>query len=186
MASIENVLFSLANTVEAKDTYTQGHVERVSNMAVNLGKKLGMTGRELEALRFGGALHDIGKIAVPGKILNKPGPLDPNEWEIMKSHPDEGCKICLPLMKNLGPALEVIRHHHEKLDGSGYPDGLKGDEISVAARVMGVVDIYDALITDRPYRKGMSKEKAFEILREEAERDKLDKEVVEVLIKMLV
>ena len=185
LASIENVLFSLANTVEAKDTYTQGHVERVSNVAVSLGKKLGMTGRELEALRFGGALHDIGKIAVPGKILNKPGPLDPDEWDIMKSHPDEGCKICLPLMKNLGPALEVIRHHHEKLDGSGYPDGLKGDEISVAARVMGVVDIYDALITDRPYRKGMTKEKAFSILREEAEEGKLDREIVESLIEII-
>jgi len=186
LASIENVLFSLANTVEAKDAYTQGHVERVSNMAVSLGKKLGMTGRELEALRVGGALHDIGKIAVPGAILNKPGPLDPDEWEIMKIHPDEGCKICLPLMKNLDPALEVIRHHHEKLDGSGYPDGLKGDDISMAARIMGVVDIYDALITDRSYRKGMSKEKAFKILREEAEGGKLDKEVVEVLIKSLL
>jgi len=185
LASIENILFSLANTVEAKDTYTQGHVERVSNMAVSLGKKLGMTGRELEALRFGGALHDIGKIAVPGEILNKPGPLDPDEWDIMKSHPDEGCKICLPLMKNLGPALEVIRHHHEKLDGSGYPDGLKGDEISMAARVMGVVDIYDALITDRPYRKGMTKEKAFSILREEAEEGKLDREIVESLIEII-
>ena len=88
-------------------------------------------------------------------------------------------------MKNLGPALEVIRHHHEKLDGSGYPDGLKGDEISVAARVMGVVDIYDALITDRPYRKGMSKEKALSILREEAEEGKLDKEIVECLIEII-
>ena len=185
LASFENVLFSLANAVEAKDAYTQGHVERVSSMAINLGKKLGLTGRELEALRFGGALHDIGKIAVPGEILNKPGPLDPNEWDVMKSHADEGCKICLPLMKNLGPALEVIRHHHEKLDGSGYPDGLKGDEISVAARIMGVVDIYDALITDRPYRKGMSKEKAFDILRQEAKEGKLDKEVVKELIKML-
>ena len=185
LASIENVLFSLANTVEAKDTYTQGHVERVSNMAVSLGKKLGMTGRELEALRFGGVLHDIGKIAVPGKILNKPGPLDPDEWDVMKSHAYEGCKICLPLMKNLGPALEVIRHHHEKLDGSGYPDGLKGDEISVAARVMGVVDIYDALITDRPYRKGMSKEKALGILRQEADEGKLDKKVVEYLVELV-
>jgi putative two-component system response regulator len=185
LASIENVLFSLANTVEAKDKYTQGHVERVSNMAVSLGKKLGLTERELEALRFGGALHDIGKIAVPGEILNKPGPLDPKEWDVMKSHADEGCKICLPLMKNLGPALEVIRHHHEKLDGSGYPDGLKGDEISMVARVMGVADIYDALITDRPYRKGMTKEKAFAILREEVAQGKLDKEVVECLIEVI-
>lgn len=185
LASIENVLFSLANTVEAKDKYTQGHVERVSNMAVSLGKKLGMTGRELEALRFGGALHDIGKIAVPGKILNKPGPLDPDEWDIMKSHADEGYKICLPLMKNLGPALEVIRHHHEKLDGSGYPDSLKGDEISMAARIMCVADIYDALITDRPYRKGMSKQKAFKILREEAKGRKLDEKIVEYLIELV-
>lgn len=181
LAGIEHILFTLANTVEAKDDYTQGHVERVSNLAVSLGRKMGLTPRELEALRFGAALHDIGKIGVKDGILNKPGPLDPDEFETIKAHADVGYNICLPLRENLGSALEVIRNHHEKLDGSGYPDGLRGDEISKEARIMAVVDIYDALVTDRPYRKGLSKEKAFAILRKEASAEKLDKEIVEYL-----
>jgi putative two-component system response regulator len=185
LASIEYVLFSLAKAVEAKDEYTQDHVERVSKLAMVLGKKMGLSERELEALRYGGILHDIGKIGIPGNILNKPGPLDSEEWEVMKSHPVAGYDICLPLKKNLGFALEVIRHHHEKLDGSGYPDGLKKDEISTAARIMAVVDIYDALVTDRPYRKGMPLEKAVEILKQEANNEKLDKMVVNYLIEVV-
>ncbi len=183
LASIEYVLFSLAKTVEAKDGYTQGHVERVSKLAIILGKKMSLSEREMEALRYGGALHDIGKIAVPGDILNKPGPLSPEEWEVMKNHPVVGYEICLPLKKNLGYALEVIRHHHEKLDGTGYPDGLKDEEISDAARIMAVVDIYDALVTDRPYRQGMPLAKALEILEQEANTGKLDKVVVDHLIE---
>jgi putative two-component system response regulator len=178
LASIERVLFSLANTVEAKDPYTQGHVERVSNLAITLGKKMSLSESELEALRYGGALHDIGKIGVPREIINKAGPLDIGEWEIIKNHPDIGYKICLPLRMNLGSALDVIRYHHEKLDGTGYPDGLKGNEISTTARIMAVADIYDALISDRPYRKAMPRSKAIEILHKEAEEGKLDKEVV--------
>ena len=185
LASIEYVLFSLAKTVEAKDQYTQGHVERVSKLAISLGKKMGLSEREMEALRYGGVLHDIGKIAVPGEILNKPGPLSPEEWKVMKNHPVAGYNICLPLKKNLGYALEVIRHHHEKLDGSGYPDGLKNEEISPAARIMAVVDIYDALVTDRPYREGMPMEKAVEILEQEANNEKLDKVVVGLLIEIV-
>ncbi len=185
LTSIEHVLFSLARTVEAKDMYTQGHIERVSGLATSLGEKMDLPGNELKALRFGGALHDVGKIAVPGNILNKPGPLDDNEWKVMKSHSEEGCKICLPLKDNLGLALDIIRHHHEKLDGSGYPDGLKGDEISTVVRIMAVVDIYDALVTDRPYRKGMAKEKAFRILREEGKNGKLDKSIIEKLINQV-
>jgi putative two-component system response regulator len=183
LTSIEYVLFSLAKTVEAKDGYTQGHVERVSKLAITLGKKMGLSDREMEALRYGGVLHDIGKIAVPGHILNKPGPLSPEEWEVMKAHPVAGYNICLPLKKNLGSALEVIRHHHEKLDGSGYPDGLKNEEISPAARIMAVVDIYDALVTDRPYREGMPLEKAIDILKQDANNNKLDKMVVSHLIE---
>ncbi|MDY6971151.1 MAG: diguanylate cyclase [Thermodesulfobacteriota bacterium] len=185
LASIENVLFSLASAVEAKDAYTQGHIQRVANMAVALGRKIGISGRGIEAIRLGGILHDVGKIGVSEDILNKPGPLDPEEWDVMKEHPDAGYRICLPLAKNIGEALEVIRHHHEKLDGSGYPDGLKGDEISVPARVMAVVDIYDALVTDRPYRKGMPKGKALGILRQEAKEGKLDSEIVEHLTEMV-
>jgi putative two-component system response regulator len=185
LASIEYVLFSLAKTVEAKDEYTQGHVERVSKLAIALGKKMGLSEREMEALRYGGILHDIGKIGIPGDILNKPGPLNDGEWEVMKNHPVAGYNICLPLKKNLGAALEVIRHHHEKLDGSGYPDGIKNEEISTAARIMAVVDIYDALVTDRPYRKGMPLEKAVEILKQEASNQKLDPAVVKYLIEFV-
>jgi len=183
LTSIENVLFSLANVVEAKDSYTQGHIERVASLARALGKRMGLSKKEIHALRLGGILHDIGKLAVPESILNKPGPLDPEEWEIMKEHSNVGYNISLPLKKNLGRALDIIKNHHEKLDGSGYPDGLKGDELSMSSRIMAVVDIYDALITNRPYRKGMRKEKAFEILTNEAEEGKLDKKVVEALIK---
>ena len=185
LTSIENVVFSLANAVEAKDTYTQGHVERVSNMAVGLGRKLGLTNKELDALRLGGALHDIGKITVSSTILNKPGPLDDQEWIVMKKHTLLGHHICTPLKENLGLALDVIRYHHEKLDGSGYPEGLKGSDIPMVAQVMAVVDIFDAMITDRPYRKGMQKEKIFSILREEAQQGKLNESIVEHLIEMM-
>jgi putative two-component system response regulator len=178
LTSIERVLFSLANTVDAKDAYTHGHVERVSNMAMTLGHQLALSTSELEALKYGGALHDIGKIGIPREIINKLGPLDTEEWKIMKRHPDVGYKICLPLQKNLGSALDVIRYHHEKLDGSGYPDGLKGEQISTVVRIMSVVDIFDALITGRPYRKAMSPEKALGILRNEAQKGKLDQEIV--------
>ncbi len=185
LTSIENVLFSLANTVEAKDVSTQGHIERVSSMAVALGEKMGLPIGRIEALKFGGILHDIGKIGVPGDLLNKPEPLNSEENELMKRHPEIGYRICLPLQKVLGTALDIIRHHHEKLDGSGYPDRLKGDEISMEARIMAVIDMYDAMITDRPYRKGMSRKKVLKILRQEALEGKLDKRVVDTLIAIL-
>jgi putative two-component system response regulator len=147
-------------------------------MAMTLGHKMTLSASELEALRYGGVLHDIGKIGISREIINKMGPLDTEEWRIIKSHPDVGYKICLPLQKNLGSALDVIRYHHEKLDGSGYPDGLKGEQISTVVRIMAVVDIFDALITGRPYRKAMSRGKALGILRNEAKEGKLDQEIV--------
>lgn len=185
LTSIETVLISIANAVEAKDVYTQGHTQRVADMAVALGKKMDLSTMETDALHLGGILHDVGKIGVPREILNKPGPLDPDEWEIIKRHPDATYRICLPLKKTLGPALDAIRHHHEKLDGSGYPDGVKGDDISVLARIIAVVDIFDALDTDRPYRKGMPREKTIKILRQEAIEGKLDSSIVEHLIGLL-
>ncbi len=185
LASIETVLFSLANAVEAKCAYTQGHITRVSNMAVQLGRKMGLSDAELEALRLGGALHDIGKIGISEAILNKTEPLNAGEQKIMQTHAEIGYRICLPLEKNLGAALDVVRHHHEKMDGSGYPDGIDRDEISNVARIMAVVDIYDALTSDRPYRKGLIHEKAVDILREEAEAGKLDPSVVAALVTMV-
>lgn len=185
MASIEDVLFSLANAVEAKDIYTQGHIKRVSGLAVALGKRMGVSETELEALRIGGSLHDIGKIGIPREVLNKKGPLSTEEWEVMKRHPEYGYNICLPLKRNLKHALDIIRQHHEKMDGSGYPDGLKGDEISLPSRIMAVADIYDALTTNRPYRNAMNKVKALSIIREEADQGKLDKTVVNCLTDMI-
>jgi putative two-component system response regulator len=181
LVSVESALVSLANAVEAKDNYTLGHTRRVANLAHALGTRLRMTKKEIFALRQGAILHDVGKIGISEDILNKPGKLDDHEWEVMRAHPEIGYQICLPMKSTLGLALDVIRHHHEKLDGSSYPDGLKGEEISLAARIMCVVDIYDALVTDRPYRKGMRKEKAIEILREEVTQGKLDQGVVHEL-----
>ena len=183
MTNVENVLLSLAAAVEAKDRYTQGHTDRAARLAMNLGHRLGLSPEDVNCLRIGGILHDIGKIGVPESILNKPGPLTDEEWQQMKRHPEIGYRICESLSKTLGQALEVIRHHHEKLDGSSYPDGLRCDEVSLASRIMGVVDIYDALITDRPYRPAMSDQRAFAILREEASAGKLDGRVVEALIQ---
>jgi putative two-component system response regulator len=183
--SIENVLISLANAVEAKDSYTQGHTERVSQLAEAVGARMGLPIEELEALRLGGILHDVGKIGVPEEILNKPGPLDEDEWVQMRAHTELGYSICLPLIKTLGKALDIVRHHHEKLDGSSYPDHLSDNEISVGARIMSVVDIYDALITDRPYRKAVSINKALEILMHEAEEGKLDQRVVSILKELV-
>ncbi len=185
LTGIENVLFSMARTVEAKDRYTQGHVDRVSRLAFSIGKKMGLPEKELNALRLGGALHDIGKLGIPGEILNKPGPLSDQEWTIMKTHPEIGHDICFPLKKNLGHALDIVRHHHEKLDGSGYPDGLKGDEILMVTRIMAVADIFDALTSDRPYRKAMSNQKALDILHEEAQAGKNDISVIHHLTQLV-
>ncbi len=179
LTSIENVLVSLASAIEMRDAYTQGHVQRVASLACALGSKIGISQKKLKALKLGGILHDIGKIHVPDAILNKPGPLTPGEREIMEAHAKSGYKICLPLKKSLGEALDAICYHHEKLDGSGYPEGLIKDEIPMVARIMAVVDIYDALVTDRPYRKGMGVEKAVGIINGMTADGKLDPDVVQ-------
>jgi putative two-component system response regulator len=186
LVSLENALISLANAVEAKDNYTLGHTQRVSTLAVALGANMGLEDRDLQALRLGGILHDVGKIGVPEEILNKPGPLSDEEWKLMKSHAEIGYNICMPLMESIGPALDVIRHHHEKLDGSSYPDGLQGNDISRMARIMAAVDCYDAMITDRPYRAGMDRGKALGILKEEVTRGRLDGLVVKALESLVM
>ena len=178
LTDLGNVLLSLASTVEAKDSYTSGHTERVAALASEIGRRLELPGGDIQALRLGGILHDIGKIGVSETILNKSDPLDEDDWNVIRSHPDVGYRICLPLAQSIGSALDIIRHHHEKLDGSSYPDGLAGDEISLVARIMAVVDIYDALTTDRPYRNAMPEEKALAILDEEVESGKIDAMIV--------
>ncbi len=165
----ETVLFSLALSIEAKDPYTEGHCDRLSKYSVALGEKLGLSQELRVALRRGGLVHDIGKLSVPESILLKPGPLTPEERKIMEQHTVIGEKICAPL-RSFRNVLPIIRHHHEKQDGSGYPDGLKGEQIPLTARILQIADIYDALTTDRPYRTALPPEKAFAIMREEVKR----------------
>lgn len=184
LESAETVLFTLALTVEAKDPYTEGHCERLAGYTIRLGKRLGLPSEYLTALRRAGFLHDLGKIAIPEAILLKPGPLAPAEWEMMRQHPIIGERICKPL-RSLRLTLPAIRHHHERWDGSGYPDGLRGEEIPLTARILQVVDVYDALITDRPYQPALSPAHALEVLLEEADRGWWDPALVKEFVAMI-
>ena len=150
----ESVLYALARSIEGKDPYTEGHCERLSEYSTRLGKRLSLPEEQLTALRRAGTVHDIGKVAVPDAILLKPGPLTPEEHAIIRQHPVVGERICAPL-KSFRLVLPIIRHHHEKLDGSGYPDGLRGGAIPLTARILQVVDVYDALTTERPYKRAL-------------------------------
>lgn len=184
LESAENVLYSLALSIEAKDPYTEGHCDRLSKYSVALAERLNQGDEIRVALRRAGIVHDIGKITVPEHILLKPGALTDDEWKIMRQHPVVGERICSPL-KSFRLVLPAIRHHHEKLDGSGYPDGLKGDEIPLTARILQAGDIYDALTTDRPYRKALLPEKAFSIMKEEVKRGWWDGSIVDQLEKLV-
>jgi putative two-component system response regulator len=175
----EAVLFSLALSIEAKDPYTEGHCERLSKYSVAVADKLGLPEDLRVAIRRGGLVHDIGKLAVPESILLKPGPLTPEERKIMEQHTVAGERICAPL-RSFRHVLPIIRSHHEKQDGSGYPDGLQGDQVPLTARILQITDIYDALTTDRPYRKALSAEKAFAIMREEVKRGWWDGSILSV------
>src|SRR5467141_432224 len=147
----------------------KGICDRLSKYSVALAEKMGLPDPLRVALRRGGLVHDIGKLAVPEYILLKPGPLTLEERKIMEQHTIAGERICAPL-RSFRNVLPIIRHHHEKWNGSGYPDGLKGEQIPLTARILQITDIYDALTTDRPYRKALSQEKAFAIMREEVKR----------------
>jgi putative two-component system response regulator len=182
--SAEGIIFALARAIEAKDKYTQGHTERVSQFALALGYKMGLSPEEQNALHKGGILHDIGKIAIPDAVLNKPSRLTEQEFNIIRTHPDRGEKICMPL-NSIKNALPVIRYHHEKLDGSGYPDHLAKENVPVTARVMAIVDVYDALTSNRSYRLALSREKALTILSEEAERGWWDRDILKEFTRLV-
>src|SRR5215467_14013095 len=156
------VILALAHSVDAKNSVTDQHSSGLANYAAKLGQNLGMTEEELEELRLGCLLHDIGKIAIPDRILLKPGCLNAEETEMIRQHPVTGEKICAPL-KSLRRILPIIRHHHERMDGSGYPDGLRGEEIPLKARILQVADVYDALTNDRAYREALSHNEAMQI-----------------------
>lgn len=174
----KSLVAGMALLVDRRDCYTGEHSGRVGSTAVLLGKKLAMDDEDLEAIRVGALLHDLGKIAVPDAVLRKPGPLTPKESAIMRTHPVVGADLCRPL-RTLRAAIPIIRHHHEKLDGSGYPDGLGGSDIPVTVRIVSIADVFDALTTERPYRKALPPEAAVAILREEASRGWWDPEIVE-------
>ncbi|MCI0370708.1 MAG: response regulator [candidate division NC10 bacterium] len=180
----ENVLFALANAIEAKDSYTEGHIFRVATLALKLGRRLGLSADHQESLWKGGILHDIGKIGVPDAILNKGGRLTPEEVTQMQVHVTVGERICQPL-RSIRYLLPIIRHHHEKFNGTGYPDGLQGEAIPITARIVGIVDMYDALVTDRPYRPRLSREGAFAILRGGAADGTLDPGLVASFVTMV-
>jgi len=163
--SAEAAFMTLARTIEARDPTTNGHCERLAHYAVALGKEIGLQGEDLGALHRGGYLHDVGKVGVPDAVLLKPGPLTPAELELMRRHTLIGDSLCAPL-KSLRRVRPIIKHHHEKLDGSGYPSGLHGDDIPLLARIVAIVDVYDALTTDRPYRAALAHEDALRELRD--------------------
>src|SRR5258707_2673150 len=173
----KSAVFALARSVDSKQNLRNGHSERLVAYAEQLGEVLGLGNDDLHELRIASWLHDIGKIKVPESILLKPGPLDAEERRIMQEHPIIGETICAPL-KSLRRILPVIRHHHEKMDGSGYADGLRGKAIPLKARILQIADIYDALTTNRPYRGALPHDEALEILSSEAEKGWLDSSVV--------
>jgi putative two-component system response regulator len=184
LETADSVLCTLGLSVEARDPYTEGHCERLARYAVDLGHFLRLDEESIVALERGGYLHDLGKIKVPDDILKKGSDLTPAEWEIMKQHPITGEVICRPL-KSLRLVLPIIRHHHEHSDGSGYPDGLRSGEIPLLPRILQVVDIYDALITRRPYKPALSHEQAMATMRTEANSGLWDKDLVAEFFRML-
>jgi putative two-component system response regulator len=174
------LLFALARSVEERDSSLGRHCERLALMAAVMGLRLGLSAEDIRTLQRGGYVHDIGKIALPDAVLLKPSPLDEHEWEIMKTHPVRGEAIC-SRASSLQAVLPLIRHHHERWDGSGYPDGLKGEQIPLLARILQMADIYDALTAERPYKPALSPEQALEIIREETRREWRDPSLLPVL-----
>ena len=177
-------ILMLASALEARDPATSGHCERLSEYGVALGRRIGRGADDLETLRLGGYLHDLGKVAVPDAVLLKQGPLTAAEYDLMKSHTTIGDRICAPL-RSLRRVRPIIRSHHETLDGQGYPDGLSGSAVPMLAQIIGVADVYDALTTDRPYRRGLPPGEACQVLRDEAALGKRDTAVVDEFVRVV-
>jgi putative two-component system response regulator len=179
----EGILFALAQAIEQRDSCTSMHCERLALISLSMGRALNLDAGQLLALYRGGFLHDIGKVSVPDSILNKPGPLTEEEWRVMRAHTIHGEMICRPL-KTLAQVLPIIRHHHERWDGSGYPDGLRGEQIPLLARILQIADIFDALTSERPYKPALSVQEALEILDEETRRGWRDPALVDLFRRL--
>jgi putative two-component system response regulator len=184
LESAESVIMSLALIVEARDAYTEGHCDRLAAYAVGVGRTMGLPEEDLAALRRGGLMHDVGKIGIPDAVLQKPSRLTPHEFEIVKQHTLIGERLCGG-MRSLAPVRTIIRQHHERLDGSGYPDGLSGKAISPLAQIVGVVDAFDAMTTDRPYRDAISPGHALDELNRDVTRGRFSRAVVDAFAAVL-
>jgi putative two-component system response regulator len=179
----EATLFALAQAVEQRDCQTAGHCERMAFLSVALGIVHGLDRRDLLSVYRGAYLHDVGKVGIPDSILLKPGRLDIEEWEVMKTHPVRGVEICRHL-KTLDPVIPIIRHHHERWDGSGYPDRLAGESIPLLARIVQMADIYDALRRERPYKRAFTAEETIGIIDDEAARGWRDPSLTKTLHRL--
>jgi putative two-component system response regulator len=184
LESAEAVILGLGATIEARDPTTQGHCERLVSYATSLGKSLGLDDTDLDALARGGYLHDIGKIAVPDSVLLKDGKLDKDETRVMREHPVVGDALCAGL-RSLNNVRPIVRHHHERLDGSGYPDGLRNTAVPLLAQIVSVVDVYDALTSERPYHHARPRDEAFDVLSGEASKGWRDRALVDAFVNVL-
>jgi putative two-component system response regulator len=182
--SAEGAFMTLALTIEARDPHTNGHCERLARHAVRLGRALGLCEDDLGALHRGGFLHDVGKIGVPDAVLLKPGPLTREEMALMQRHPVIGDSLCAPL-QSLRHVRPIVLSHHERLDGSGYPHGLRGDDVPLLAQIVGIVDVYDALTSARPYRGALSSDEAARHVLREAEQGRFARKYVEAFLDTL-
>ena len=184
LEQVESMLISLALTIGARDPYTTGHSERVSQFSLGLGAHLGLSEKDCVVLGRGGFLHDIGKIKIPDSVLWKQGPLDEDERRLMEEHPLVGERICMPF-RSFKDVLPIIRWHHERLDGGGYPDRLKGNQIPLLVRIIQVADIFDSLVSARPYRRGLTPDEAFTMMRSEVRKGWWDGMLIEELERLL-
>jgi putative two-component system response regulator len=181
LESAEAVILGLGATIEARDPLTRGHCQRLAAYGMALGRSVGLNERDLSALERGGFLHDIGKIAVPDRVLLKGSPLSAAESKVMREHPIVGDALCAGL-RSLRAVRPIVRHHHERLDGTGYPDGLKFGQVPLLAQIVGIVDVFDALTTERPYRKPVDRAAAFQVLAEEAAKGWRDRALIDAFI----
>jgi putative two-component system response regulator len=184
LESAESIILGLGATIEARDPSTNGHCQRLAHYATKLGASLGLDADDLGALERGGFLHDIGKIAVPDAVLLKDGKLDPQESRVMRKHPLVGDSLCAGL-RSLRKVRPIVRHHHERLDGTGYPDGLRNGEVPLLAQIIGIVDVFDALTTERPYRNARPCGEAFQALADEAAKGWRDRALVDAFIAVV-
>lgn len=181
---LSEVIGVITNAIELTESTEPRHNQKVASISVMLGKRIGVRGHGLWVLELAGSLHDVGKLLISRAILSKPGKLSPDEWTEMKRHSEYGERIIKPV-HGFGEVAEIVRHHHERIDGSGYPDGLKGDEVSLFVRIVGVADSYEALTSDRAYRHAFKRDVALKILREETQAGRWDPTVIETLAQSL-